>query len=87
MSIETIAAYGPWHDGPWQGGPPAFWPIFPVIWFLVVAGIITAVVVYGRRARRAAPGRAGETRLAERYAAGEIDEEEFRARRAVLREQ
>ena len=74
---------GPWHDG---GGPPAFWPIFPILWFLVIVGIITAIVVFSRRRATEGPRRAGEARLAERYAAGEIDETEYRARRDVLRE-
>ncbi|MFI5627672.1 SHOCT domain-containing protein [Nocardioides sp. NPDC051685] len=96
MSInETVATvvaddhWGPWRDGgPWQdgGGPPAFWPIFPILWFLVIAAIITAVVLYNRKRATEAPRRAGEARLAERYAAGEIDENEYRARRDVLRE-
>ena len=96
MSInETVATvvandhWGPWRDGgPWQdgGGPPAFWPIFPIVWFLVIAAIITAVVLYNRRRVAEAPRRSGEARLAERYAAGEIDENEYRARRDVLRE-
>jgi len=96
MSInETVATvvandhWGPWRDGgPWQdgGGPPAFWPIFPILWFLVIAAIITAVVLFNRKRVAEAPRRAGEARLAERYAAGEIDENEYRARRDVLRE-
>ncbi|MEU0314952.1 SHOCT domain-containing protein [Nocardioides sp. NPDC006273] len=74
---------GPWHDG---GGPPAFWPIFPLLWFLVIAAIITAIVVFGSNRAAEGPRRAGEARLAERYAAGEIDENEYRARRDVLRQ-
>jgi len=79
--ITTGAVAGPW-DG---NGPPAFWPIFPIAWFLV---LITAAVVgflVLRRSRAAAPRRAGEARLAEKYAAGEIDAEEYRSRLGVLR--
>ena len=72
--------------GPWDGdGPPAFWPVFPIAWFLI---LITATVVgflVLRRNRAAAPRLAGEARLAEKYAAGEIDAEEYRARLGVLR--
>ena len=69
----------------WDGDRPDFWPIFPILWFLIlVGGVITAVVVT-RRNRAAAGPRAGETVLAQRYAAGEIDDEEFAARQAVLR--
>ena len=95
MSInETVATvvtddhWGPWREnGPWDNdGPPAFWPIFPILWFLVIAGIVTAIVLYNRKRVTEAPRRAGEAKLAERYAAGEIDETEYRARRDVLRE-
>ena len=70
-------------DG-WDG-PGAWWPIFPIFWFLVIAAIVTFAVLRSRgRAERA--GRyAGEQRLAERYANGEIDDEEYAARREVLR--
>lgn len=70
-----------------DGGPGAWWPIFPGLWLLVLAAIITTVVVSRRRNARRAGSRAGEARLAERYAAGEIGDQEYRDRRAVLREQ
>lgn len=92
-TVATIAVagdnWGPWREsGPWHdgGGPPAFWPIFPILWFLVIAGIITAIVLFGRKRVAEGPRRAGEAKLAERYAVGEIDENEYRARRDVLRE-
>lgn len=75
-------------DGPWMnGGGPSFpFFLFPLFWLLVVIAVVT-VVILGRRRREAAAGRrTGERRLAERYAEGTIDEDEFRARRAVLRE-
>lgn len=94
MSInETVAmvavAGDQWDRGPWRDGdgPPGFWPIFPIFWLLVIAAIITTIIVVNRRRTAAAPRHAGEAKLAERYAAGEIDENEYRARRAVLREQ
>jgi len=77
----AVAASDHW-DGP---GP--WWPIFPILWFLLIAGVITAFVIGGRRRARFSGQRAGERRLAERYAAGEIDEEEYTARRAFLRSQ
>ena len=70
----------------WDGDRPDFWPIFPILWVLFIAGIIVVAVLYHRRNRETAPRRAGEARLAERYAAGEIGEEEYRTRRDVLRE-
>lgn len=68
----------------WDGdGPP--WLVVPLFWLLLVAAVVAAAV-YHRRRDRAAPQQAGERRLAELYAAGEISEEEYRARRGVLRE-
>lgn len=68
-------------------GPGAWWPVFPILWLVLVAGIVTTVVLVGRRNRALAGPRAGEARLAERFAAGEISEQEYRERRAVLKEQ
>lgn len=74
----------PWgHHGP--GGGPGWWIVFPIAWFLLLAGGVTAVVVTTRRRHRLAGRRAGEARLAERYAAGDIDEEEYRHRMSGLR--
>ena len=70
----------------WEG-PGAWWPVFPLLWFLVVAGIVTAVVVTGRRRARFGGIRSGEARLAERFADGDIDEQEYRDRLAVLKAQ
>lgn len=82
-TLTTHDGWGPWgHDG-----PPAYWPVFGIVWFLLVAAAIVTAVVLVRRGRQAEPRRVGERTLAERYAAGEIDAEEYRARRDVLREQ
>ncbi|KAA1427988.1 SHOCT domain-containing protein [Nocardioides antri] len=68
----------------WDGdGPP--WLVFPLFWLLFIAAVVVAVV-YHRRRNRLAPRQAGEARLAELFATGEISEEEYRARRGVLRE-
>jgi uncharacterized membrane protein len=64
---------------------PGWWPIFPIVWLLIIAGIITLFAINARRRALYSGPRAGERRLAERYADGEIDEDEYRARRAVLR--
>lgn len=70
----------------WDGDDrPEFWPIFPIAWFLIVVGAIVAAVYVSRRRAATAGPRAGEARLAERFAVGEIDEEEYVARLAVLR--
>jgi putative membrane protein len=89
--LQTLITYGPgWigHDG---GGPP-FWPIFPLTWLLVWAAVITVVVLVLRRRRRMfgpsvmTATRTAETLLAERFARGELDDEEYRQRLETLRE-
>lgn len=82
-AIAEPAAHGAFHAG---DGPPFPFFVFPLIW-LVLLGTIVLVVLLGRRRRdRAAGAVAGERVLAERYAAGEIAESEYRDRRAVLRQ-
>jgi putative membrane protein len=71
-------------DGRWEGGPGPWWPIFPLTWLLVVAAIITTIVVVGRRRSRREGSRAGRNRLAERFASGEIDEQEYEQRLATI---
>jgi len=82
-TFTTVAAHGPgYYDGP--GG---FWPIFPIFWLLCLIAVIAVVVAFQRRRWARCDGAAsGAARLAERFAAGEIDEDEYRARRAVLDE-
>lgn len=79
--LAVHAGDGRWAEG---AGPP--FVIFPLVWLLLIGGIITFAVL-GRRRREATAGRrSGERLVAERYADGSIDEEEYRARRTVLRE-
>ena len=63
--------------GPW-------WPLFPLLWFALIAG---AIFFFGFRRRRALhdhPFFSGESVLAERFARGEITEQEYRERLSVL---
>ena len=76
--MVEIATTGAEH---WDG--PGWWPVFPILWLTLAVGVV-ALVAWRRRSDDPAR-RAGESRLAERYAAGEIDEEEYASRRAVLR--
>lgn len=81
--LSAAAATDHW-DGP---GP--WWPIFPLLWFLFIVALFATFGFFGRRRwgrMHAMSGqRAGEARLAERYAAGEIDEQEYERRLSTLK--
>lgn len=75
MAAPILADHLDHHHGEW-------WPLFPLLWFALFLGIFFLI----RRRGGCAPGRrTGEAVLAERYAKGEISEEEFDERRQVLR--
>jgi putative membrane protein len=89
MSLSTLlAATTPQILRPehWDGRG-VWWSVFPILWLLVIGGAVTTLVILGRRNRASAGPRAGEARLAERFASGEIDEQEYRERLAVLKGQ
>lgn len=68
-------------------GPGPWWPLIPLFWIAFFLLVLWLLGVVGRRRHSWRRGSfAGESRLAERYAAGEIDETEYRQRLAVLRE-
>ncbi|MEV5125129.1 SHOCT domain-containing protein [Streptomyces decoyicus] len=84
---------------PWTGGGPGPWILFvPVLWALVVVGVVTLL----RRTARGRGGPGGPFRgpqysartdapsplavLGRRFAAGEIDEEGYWRRLSVLEE-
>ena len=78
-----------WYGGDWGWGG---WLLMTVLMVLFWAVVITAVVVAVRylagprhTAPDSLPSRA-EDLLAERFARGEIDDDEFRRRQALLRE-
>lgn len=67
--------------GGWGGGP---W--IDIVWLLFWAAVVIgAVALFGRR-RRSDAVNTGAEALAERYARGDIDEDEYRKRLRVLRE-
>ncbi len=76
--MELLAHFGP------HGGEFAWFGLFRLVLFVaLIAGVIFLV----RRRPGAEDGeRTGESLLAERYAKGEITEEEYRQRLTVLRE-
>lgn len=77
-TVPLDPAYA-WH------GPVWWWPVFPLLWFALIAFVIWRISFVGRRHWRQQGTRAGEARLAERYAAGEMDEQEYERRLATLR--
>lgn len=72
----VLAAFGHgWGAGPW-------FLLFPLFWLTVV---VLAIVFTRRRWGHAHDG-SGEALLGERYARGEITEEEYRQRLSVIRD-
>ena len=72
----------------WGWGHHAWWPwggLMMVGWWLLIAALVVMAVKAVARPGRAYSLSAEET-LAERYARGEIDEQDYRARLGVLRE-
>lgn len=82
MLTELASHIGSGH-GPWDGGGPGWWLVFPILFWVVVLSTV-GYLVYRRSPAQSARG-AAERTLAERYARGEISEDELRQRRAVLR--
>ena len=79
-----------WYGRPgWHGWGPGGW-IWLAAMVLFWGGLLAASVYLIRRRPAAATSGGGtgpaEMTLAERYARGEIDAEEYRRRQAVLRE-
>jgi len=82
------------HAGPWAAGFGWVFFLIPIFWILVI-GLIIFLVSRRRHAWYAggpqgygppwARGASAESTLAERYAKGDIDETEYRARLEVLR--
>lgn len=97
--LSTIAlAAAPFHPG-WGWGW-GLWFVPVIFWLLIIGLIITLVATRRRRWRQAGWGgpwggpwasghavRSAEAVLAERFARGDIDETEYRARLEVLRSQ
>ncbi|WP_173922036.1 SHOCT domain-containing protein [Agromyces sp. Marseille-P2726] len=85
------------HAGPWAAGYGWLFFLIPIFWILVIALI---VFLFSRNRRRywaqygaegygppwmRGPVASAEATLSERYAKGDIDETEYRARLEVLR--
>lgn len=83
-TAATLAA-----DNDHWNGPGPWWPLFPLLWLVFIIAIFATFRFFGMRRWRSMQGhfgtRAGEAKLAERYAAGEIDEQEYERRLSTLR--
>jgi putative membrane protein len=82
-STAAVAYQHPGWHGAWNGGP-GWWLVFPVLfWVLVLSAV--GYLLYRRSPRQAARS-AAERTLAERFARGDIDADEWRERRNAIRD-
>lgn len=84
-TLATVLAHGPGFGPGWDGGGgPGFWPLIPIVWGIVWLAVIATVVTLLWR-RGSGDTRSARGALADRYARGDIDEQEYRERLGVLR--
>jgi putative membrane protein len=85
--FTTLLAHSLAHTEGWRDGGPGPWALIPLTFFLFWLTVIVVAVVRFRRGGGPPWSRGGgQSVLDERYARGEIDVDEYRQRRAVLRE-
>jgi putative membrane protein len=86
------------HPGPWDGGPPPFFPFFPIVggfMFLLFLLLVAASLFFlARRGTfgapppwitgRQSPEAEAKKTLADRFANGDISADEFMERASVL---
>ncbi|RKS71249.1 putative membrane protein [Actinomadura pelletieri DSM 43383] len=93
MLTTLVAEATALHPGPWEDGgdAPAFWPVFPITFALFWLAVLGAAFYLIRRrtnsggAAAADPMAKAQELLAERFARGEIDEDEYLMRSSALR--
>jgi putative membrane protein len=90
--LATAASSTTLADHHWDG-PGWWWPIIPLFWFGAFIVFFVVAARFGRWGRRRCfddrwndASRDGRARLADRFAVGEIDEQEYRSRLSVLEE-
>jgi putative membrane protein len=81
-TLQLAAASARFEDG--GDGWWFLWPLVPLFWIIVAALVIRFVAFRGRH-RDPSPLERAQGILAERYARGEIDGEEYRRRSDELR--
>ena len=84
MSSLLIASEH-WNDYGHHGPDGPWFPFFPLVPILFIGLWFVLLRTFGRRRWAHAGRHSGESVLAERFARGEIDEAEYRQRRAALR--
>ena len=83
VTLALAASDGPFADG---GELWFLWPLVPLFWIVVIALVLRFVVFRGHRHGEPSPLERARGILAERYARGEIDGEEYRRRSEELRQ-
>jgi putative membrane protein len=96
LAVALIPAAGMAQERPWEWGRgmhPGWWMWGPggavmmlmmvVFWALVITGLVLGIRWLARQGQKERPDRALDI-LRERYARGEINKEEFEARRRDL---
>lgn len=90
MHAVALAQTAVAHAGPYEGGPGGWWfgGFLMFLFWIAVVVLCIRFVVPGLRSWRGGSGRGDRASeiLAERYARGEIEGEEYQARSQVLRD-
>lgn len=77
---------GPMHDWGWGWGGMFFGPLVMIVWLAILVAVIVLVVRWlgGGSLGMGSPHRTPRDILDERFAKGEIDQDEYEKRRKVL---
>lgn len=81
----AMLAAGPWGGHMWGSGPGWMWLWMVLLWLVVLAAVVWLVSSTQRRDRPADTSERARQMLAERYARGDIDTEEYHERLDALR--
>lgn len=73
----------PMMDGYWYG---SMWLVMALFWIVVIAGVVWLALTLSRQQGRGGGDGSALRILEERLARGDIDVEEYRARRSALEE-
>ena len=83
MSATLGSVLGQMWDGDRMG--QGWWWVMEIGWLMFLALIVVLAVVFVRGFTNDRPRGSADDILAERFARGEIDEDEYRRRRSTLR--